>query len=219
MKLKSFGCSLIFGSELADESYPVASDLTWPAHLAKHLNLEYECYARPGSGNLQILEQVLSQATAFDSQLFVVGWTWIDRFDYCDIQQKQGNNTWKTIIPSNNDKLSEFYFKHISSEYRDKLTTLIYIKTAIHLLEQRNIRYIMTYMDPWLFERRWHVTPAVLDLQNQIEHKLTTFDNMNFLDWSRKNHYPETQLWHPLELAHKSAADYLINNKLTSINS
>lgn len=205
MKLKSFGCSLIFGSELADESYPQASQQTWPALLAQDLELDYECHARPGCGNLQILQQVMDQSVSTDSKLFVIGWTWIDRFDYCDILQDQSSNIWKTIIPSNTDKLSEFYYRNFSSEYRDKLTTLIYIKTAMEILDQRGIKYIMTYMDPWLFERRWHVTPGVLELQNQIEPRLTVFDGLNFLDWSRKNNYPETKLWHPLEEAHRSA--------------
>ena len=64
MKLKSFGCSFIFGSELAydgrDSPYATPSQLTWPAHLAQHLNYNYQCYARPGAGNLQILEQIFT---------------------------------------------------------------------------------------------------------------------------------------------------------------
>jgi hypothetical protein len=209
MKLKSFGCSLIFGSELADESYPVASNLTWPALLAQSLDLEYECHAQPGCGNLQILERVLDQSVAQESDLFVIGWTWIDRFDYCDISQDQSANVWRTVIPSNSDKLSEFYYRNLSSEFRDKLTTLIYIKTAMDILEQRSIRYVMTYMDPWLFERRWHVTPGVLDLQDQIQPKLVTFEGLNFLDWSRKKGFAETKLWHPLEDAHRSAFELI----------
>ena len=89
MTLKSFGCSFIFGSELADDGrdgpYATPSQLTWPAHLSKHLSRDYQCYARPGAGNLQILEQLLNQsAINDDTDLFVIGWTWIDRFDYYD---------------------------------------------------------------------------------------------------------------------------------------
>lgn len=209
MKLKSFGCSLIFGSELSDEYYPRASQLSWPALWAKELELEYECWAEPGCGNLQILQRVIDQVVDPDSELFVIGWTWIDRFDYCDIVQDESCTTWKTIIPSNTDKLSKLYYRNFSSEYRDKLTTLIYIKTAMDMLDQRGIKYVMTYMDSWLFERRWHVTPGILELQNKIEPKMTTFEGLNFLDWSRSKGYAETKLWHPLEDAHRSAFELI----------
>jgi len=90
--LKSFGCSFIFGSELLDSDIDsvicTPSQHTWPALVAKHLDFEYECYASPGSGNLQILERLLNQLpTITSSDVVIIGWTWIDRFDYC-------NNSW-----------------------------------------------------------------------------------------------------------------------------
>ena len=65
MKLKSFGCSYIFGSELSDDLLPPsptkpASQLTWPALLAQRFDLPYECYALPATGNLRILDQLLA---------------------------------------------------------------------------------------------------------------------------------------------------------------
>ena len=65
MKLKSFGCSFIWGSDLPDDGRNLpratASRLTWPALLAQDLEYEYECHARPGAGNLQITERLLNQ--------------------------------------------------------------------------------------------------------------------------------------------------------------
>ena len=62
MNLKSFGCSFIYGNELSDEVgtevYLNPSQLTWPALLSKQYDYGYQCYARPGSGNLQIAEKV-----------------------------------------------------------------------------------------------------------------------------------------------------------------
>jgi hypothetical protein len=217
MKLKSFGCSLIFGNELSDDhGYP--SKLTWPALLSKKLELEYECHARPGCGNLQILEQVLNQSIANDPAIFVVGWSWIDRFDYRI--NTPGIDRWETITSGNNSKLAKTYYRDLSSEFRDKFSTLIYIKTAIDTLKQQNIRFIMTYMDPWLFEQRWHVTPAILDLQKQVLPYMTTFEGKNFLDWSRDHGYPEGVNWHPLDQAHDAAADYMIKffDKQKTIN-
>jgi hypothetical protein len=214
MKLKSFGCSFIFGNELADDGRAgpnaTPSQLTWPAHLAEHLNYNYECYANPGSGNLQILEQILNQASKKDEHdLFVIGWTWIDRFDY--YPATPSCRPWRTIMPVDTDDLAKVYYRDLHSEYRDKFTCLSYIKLAIDTLNQKGIQFIMTYMDELLFDQRWHVTPAVIDLQDCIKPHMTKFDGVSFLEWSRAKGYPETAAWHPLEQAHAAAGKYMIN--------
>jgi hypothetical protein len=61
-----------------------------------------------------------------------------------------------------------------------------------------------------MFDRQWHLTPAVTDLQEYILPYMTTFDNLNFVDWSKKNGYPITKIGHPLEAAHHAAGDYVI---------
>ena len=116
MRLKSFGCSFIFGSELADDGsngpHDTPSQLTWPAHLARHLSRDYVCYARPGSGNLQILENILNQAATSDAaDLFVIGWTWIDRFDYYPANPASPSRSpWRTIMPVDTDDLAKVYY-------------------------------------------------------------------------------------------------------------
>jgi hypothetical protein len=210
MNLKSFGCSFIFGSELNDcVSVDTPSHLTWPAHLAQHLARKYECYAWPGAGNLQILEHILNQATvSSQTDLFVIGWTWIDRFDYYSTSPNR--SPWCTIMPTDTNDLATIYYRDLHSEYRDKFTCLSYIKLAIDTLDQKGIPFIMTYMDELLFDKRWHTTPAVLELQKYIKPYMTTFDGQTFLDWSRSKGYPETLAWHPLEAAHTAASDYMI---------
>jgi hypothetical protein len=217
MKLKSFGCSFIFGSDLADDGRtgPVAtsSQLTWPAQLSQHLNREYECYARPGSGNLQILERMLNQAaTSSSTDLFVIGWTWLDRFDYYDsnYDPTTKRTPWSTVMPIDDTSVAKTYYKHLHSEYRDKFSCLGYIKLAIDTLDQKGIPFVMTYMDELLFDQRWHTSPSVTELQHYIEPRMTTFNGQTFLNWSRSNGYPESEAWHPLELAHRAATDYMI---------
>jgi hypothetical protein len=39
---------------------------------------------------------------------------------------------------------------------------------------------------------------------------MTTFDNLNFVNWSKKNGYPITKIGHPLEEAHVNAGNYII---------
>jgi hypothetical protein len=161
MKLKSFGCSFIYGADLADtvsyQSFPSPSQSTWPARLAQSLGYEYECHAHSGSGNLRILEQILNHAQSGD--LCVVGWTWIDRFDYTAYavpSDSDDNNAWKTLTPANVNRCAANYYRDLHSQYRDKLTTLIHIKSAIDLFKQKNIPFIMTYMDNLIFETDWH---------------------------------------------------------------
>jgi hypothetical protein len=206
MDIKSFGCSFIYGSELADDKGTRSdpSQLTWPALLSKQSDYGYQCYAQPGIGNLQIAEQVLNQSTDF--ALYIIGWTWIDRFDYVDSK----DNQWVTILPVNTDSIATTYYKNMHSEYRDKLTTLMNIRLVIDTLQQKGYPFIMTFMDNLAFDTRWHTNTAILELQDYVRPHMTCFDGMNFLDWSKEQGYPIGTAAHPLEQAHAAAAEYML---------
>lgn len=212
--LKSFGCSFIFGSDLPDSTDQKASHLTWPAHLANHMSYEYGCYARGGIGNFQILQQILNQTCFNHNDFFVVGWTWSDRFDYgpgVDFGQTVLKYRLKTLRPTSNTRLAQVYYKNLHSEYQDKLQTLIYIKTAIDVLHQKNIPFVMTFMDDYLLESKWQYEQlAISYLQKQVAPHLTTFEGVNFYKWSQKHNYLISDAWHPLEQAHRAAADYVV---------
>lgn len=212
MTLKSFGCSFVFGSDLADiptnNSVFKFSQSTWPALLANRFDMQYQCHARPGSGNLQIAEQVLNQCCPDSTDFFVINWAYIDRFDYTNAST---SSTWNTLRPGDTDTLTKTYYQKLHSEYRDKLSTLIYARTVIDTLKHNNIKFLMTYMDNLMFDQQWHVSPAVSVLQNYIKPYTTTFEGETFLNWSRAHGYPESSKCHPLEQAHQSAADYMIN--------
>ena len=217
MKLKSFGCSFVFGTDLAgakewSQTKDGASNHTWPARIAQHLGYDYECFAWAGLGNLQILERVLNQVNT-EPALFVVNWSWIDRFDYYDSSWNPGQKRtpWNTIMPIDEDNLAKIYYRDLHSEYRDKLTTLIMIKLAIDTLQQHGHQIIMSYMDDLIFETEWHVSPAVLELQDYVRPFMTTFEGKTFLQWCQHHGYRINELMHPLEEAHAAAADYLIN--------
>ena len=71
----------------------------------------------------------------------------------------------------------------------------------------------MTLMDNTLFDPidpGWQDPYALRNLQRLIAPYITKFDNMDFLSWARKNNYPISDSWHPLEEAHRAAADYMI---------
>jgi hypothetical protein len=216
MNLKSFGCSFIFGSELNDIGqnghYANGSKLTWPAHLARHLDHPYLCYARPGAGNLQIAERALTHLATNEHALFVINWTYIDRFDYVDntAGSKWPGMPWSTLMPIDTTSTATVYYKELHSEIRDKLTTLMYIKLVIDALLQKKYPFVMTYMDDLMLDQRWHTTPAIVDLQEYIRPHLTTFDGLNFQQWSKKNGHPITSIGHPLESAHAAAGQLMI---------
>lgn len=219
MILKSFGCSFIFGTDLADDGrhlpLPTASNHTWPALLARHLNYEYACCARPGSGNLQIAERVLSHLVDDVPDLVVIGWTWIDRFDYTGTVIKNTDKhsqwcNWKTLLPTDDSLLAHHYYKELHSEFKDKFASLINIKLVIDTLQQNKIPFVMTYMDDLLFDQTCNNTPAVILLQDYIKPYMTRFDGLSFLQWSQRNRYEISANLHPLEQAHQGATDYLI---------
>ena len=209
MILKSFGCSFIFGTDLADDGRnnfkATPSQLTWPSLLAKDYGFQYSCYARPGSGNLQILERLLSQLACNENAFYVIGWSWIDRFDY----NSRFDDSWRTIMPIDTDVLAKTYYKDLHSQYRDKLTTLINIKIAIDTLKQKNCSFIMTYMDDLIFETEWHATPAITDIQDYIRPYMTRFDNKSFLEFSKEKGFPISETLHPLEEAHQAAFELI----------
>ena len=215
MNLKSFGCSFIFGSDLADDGrgkrYATPSKLTWPSLLANKLGRDYSCHARPGSGNLQILERDMDLDTSEnEDSLYVIGWTWIDRFDYVHPVEY----LWHTIMPVDKDSVARHYYRDLHSQYRDKLTTLIYIKTAVDILKQHGISFIMTNIDQLIWEPEIYSAAAIKNMQDHIFPYFKYFENKTFLDWSRANDFEISAAWHPLEPAHAAAADYAADHFL-----
>jgi hypothetical protein len=115
--------------------------------------------------------------------------------------------------------LAKTYYQELHSETRDKLTSLMSIKTVIDSLQERDFPFIMTYMDELLFDRTYNTTPTITALQDYIEPCMTRFEGQTFLNWSRKHDYPESAGWHPLEQAHAVGAEVIIQtfNKQNTI--
>jgi len=215
MKLKSFGCSFIYGTDLSDNDkdskWPRASELTWPALIAKELGFSYQCYARPGAGNLSILEKILSQIETSHNEpaCYVIGWTYIDRFDYLSAENSHREH-WETLRPGSDGSLEHFYYKYLHSELSDKLSNLIYIETAINTLQEKNIPFFMTYQDELLFDQRWHCPPSVVNLQTRVQPHMHNFEGNPFVTWSRDCGFEISETAHPLEPAHQAAAQLML---------
>lgn len=200
MKLTSHGCSFVYGSELSSPS------LSWPSLIAKRLHFDYDCFAVPGSGNLQIMESIMLNADKTD--ICIINWTWLDRFDWIDTYDE----SWQTFRPALDHDHAEFYYRNLHSQYRDMLTNLVYISASIEFLSQKQIPFIMTYMDHVMFDSvhpRWHQPGAVSYLQHQVRPHLHDFDGLNFLDWSRNKGFGISGNWHPSAQAHAAAAELM----------
>lgn len=214
--VKSFGCSFIFGTDLADDGRDsmcaTASALSYPALIAKHLGYQYQCFAKGGSGNLLVHERILSQIDSSTSNdLFVVNWTYIDRFDYFTDQ-------WRSLMPIDTDLRAVTYFGCLQHDYKDKLVTLQCIDHAVMKLQQHRIPFVMTYMDHLIFDTIWYGNSALEHLQRAVKPWLDTFDGLNFLQWSKRQGFAISDTEHPLEQAHVAAADMLLPKIYTILN-
>ena len=113
-------------------------------------------------------------------------------------------------MPIDETETAKIYYKDLHSEFRDKLNTLTCMRLTIDFLRERNQPFIMTYMDNLTFDNQWNTTPAIAELQNYVKPYMTTFEGLNLQEWSKKNKYPISNIGHPLEQAHRSAGDYII---------
>lgn len=211
--LKSFGCSFIYGSDLSDCTDFKHSQLTWPALIASKLNLEYQCLAQPGQGNFKIYADILANSEPNEHSVFLINWTWIDRYDYIDHRE-----SWQTLRPADENQLQKFYYQNLHSQMQDMICDATYILAACKHLQQLNIPYVMTYMDSLLFEsvdQSWHNPKYVDSLQNNLSTVLKNFDGVNFLTWAKNNNFEISSRWHPLETAHVAAADFWISTVKT----
>jgi hypothetical protein len=119
-------------------------------------------------------------------------------------------NTWQTILPVDTTPEADFYYRNLHSQLRDKLSSLMSIKLTIDTLLQKKFPFVMTYMDHLLFDDKWNITPAITEMQAYVKPYMTTFDGLNFQEWSKKNNFSISKIGHPLEQAHHSASEYVI---------
>jgi len=216
MNFTSFGCCFVWGNEMRDTTPTQASNSTWPALLAQHLKLPYECHAQAGHGNFSITNQVLDQIATDEPALYVINWTWIDRFDYLDPNYQDGR--WNTFRPGAHGAgnryrpESTFYYRCIHSELRDKLTSLQNIKLVAMELESVGQPFIMTYMDDLLFDQRWNTTPSMLKQQEYLKSRMHTFNGDNMVEYAKNNGHNITPAAHPLEPAHRDLFNYALTN-------
>ena len=157
----------------------------------------------------------MNELATDDPAIYVINWTWIDRFSYIDLSKSTPLHPynpmgWSSIMPIDTDQKSRIYYRDLHSQLRDTIETLTVIKATIDCLRQTNHEFIMTWTDPLVWEDQYLRPPAVCWLQNQVKPYLCDFEGQSFLEWSRKRQFAISDTLHPLESAHEAAAEHLL---------
>ena len=223
------GDSFTRGDELADcpeqqvSPYQNSfSQSTWPALVAKSLNVDYNAEAIGGKGNQWI--SFTTNGNIKQDNIFIINWTWFERFDYVGTE----TDIWETTHPRHENKLDHYFYKNIDNDIWNLFRNLQQMHSTIQLLKQHNIKFIMTCLDPEYTTKVLDIhpypyprppgleawDPAVDRLHDQVVPHILDFEGQTFLEWSHSNNFKCGPNGHPLEDAHAAAADYIIKNKL-----
>lgn len=221
-KVIAVGDSFTRGDELAscpkqlhEYLFPFQySNSTWSALIAKLRDYDYECYALGGIGNQWISWKIADKLE--QDTLVIVNWTWFERFDYIDTDI----DVWKTTHSRHEDKLNHYFYRNLDSDIWNLHRNLQQMHSAISLLKQHNIDFIMTCLDnnycadfstirPPGSEVSAHWKNCITNLQAQVVPHIVDFEGISFLEWSRHNNFEFGPNGHPLEKAHIEAANYI----------
>lgn len=239
----AIGDSFTRGDELADcpeqAIHPYRASFsrqTWPALIAKSLNIDYSAEAVGGRGNQWI--SFITGANSIDTSDFngtvkqdtflIVNWSWFERFDYIDSHR---DDTWWTTHPHHDNKADHYFYKNIDNDIWSLHRNLQQMHSTIQLLKQNNIKFVMTCLDPGYTNTLGDIRPdsygkdkihgteaswitAIDQLHKKVVPHILEFDGQTFLEWSHSNNFKCGPGGHPLEDAHAAAADYILVNKL-----
>lgn len=243
--LISGGDSGVFGTGLSDHANKFdASNLTWPALLAKHQNRQYLCVAQPGYSNMAIARTVINACQQNrDKDLFVaVSWTFLNRFEfrfaYDPWANKDGSkdlefysswfnfssrdlgDTERHIAQSKKSTLRfvEDFYRHVAHdtiyEYYATLKEIVFLQ---NYLKVNSIPYVFTLLHNF-FNKDIH-DHNVQALYQQIDFEPWYFfpPLRGFISWALENNYEITDCEHPSDLAHQDAVSLIkefINEKV-----
>lgn len=203
-RLITHGCSFTYGQELAD---PGSS--SWPALLARKLDIELLNLAQPGYSNDLILQEIVTEninpkvgtPRAWDYQdLVIIGWTSHLRMGFVDDQ------SWYTVRPGATE-----HIKH-----RSTINELLVKTTNTDWLYQRWIQQVILAQE-YLRNRHAHFLMfSVFDnlFHDKKRHKL--YEKViprHFVGWPREQMVdwtygcPDGPEGHPLERGHAKTAD------------
>lgn len=234
MKLIAGGDSFVWGSELEDHkhgSHGGHSQSTFPAILAGQYKLDYECVALPGSGNDSITRRVIEACHDQDDIAVLVSWTWSARYEFRFVHDQ----CWTTVnarqyeIAENTDTphgdFIQHFFRSVGfSDYWETYSSLREMMRLQDYLALRKIPYMFTITDNWFAKAHSikHADTSIRSLYSQIDWNhwyffppSTDSSPRGFYQWAAEEDYELAPQHHPLERAHRDAADMMSHRFLT----
>ena len=233
MILVAAGDSFIWGSELADcrhcrYGYSGYSKQTFSALLAHQANMQYACAAYPGNANNAISRMAIDMLNNIQEDKFLlVEWTYPQRYEFRINDEWVSVNSWHTAAK----EFSESYFKHAGdSEYFELYAVLKEIVFLQHYCQVNNIPYMFMTADNHFYEHENYARrqdAGLNNLYNQIDwdkwflfkpgiEENETRAPRGFYQWAIENKYIVGPQGHPLEEAHRAAAE-LIKEKFNEM--
>ncbi len=185
-KLVSFGCSYTAGQFLSDVKHTdfIPSKFAWPEICAKLLKIECDNNAVGGSGNLEILYNILKYDKFNDNDIVVVMWTHFNR----DVIFSENNEDveWKKGAPGARVSYHEGSSRRIKelthhwlkthSDYDINIRQWMYINHANEFFKSRNLNFYHLFFPNFNFSDLETKKPSFLKLNNVIPHKLNAID-------------------------------------------
>jgi len=229
------GDSFVWGTELADCTYTVYSQSTFPALLSNSQGLNYQCVARPGNANDAITRMVIDKCeNIIDDMAVVVAWSFVTRYEFKFTYSIDSPiSPWCSINLHRNkfqiDRFSEEFFKHVGTnpDYQ-KYNTLRSIILLQTYLEKKNIPYLFLPTDSHFYvdhgEGVDSIVKTLFDLINwdnwyffpSATESWNTTSPRGFYQWAVESKYSIGSDQHPLEKAHQDAAQ-LIQGKFNEL--
>ncbi len=159
-RLVSFGCSYTYGTALPN------TQQSWPFILGKLLKMPVANEAKPGSGNLEILWDILNFKFERSDVCFVM-WSHFSR-DYIFHQSGRHKR-----IHNNDAKLTKNWLL-THTDYDANIRNWLYIHHADSYLKLKNILVFHLFGGNYKQER--FSSPQCIDLKNIVDIEFENFD-------------------------------------------
>ena len=219
-KILSAGCSFIQGSELGDE-HPF-SHQTYPALIAKQLQVDYDSVAYPSASN-QGIAKTLFDYKRLDNCLVIVQWTFPSRLGVnlsYEYKGKHGQNKqWFDLAPNNWDLINHFneyreYTQQLKDLNIDKLHDVVYRHTGnddnfnfYTLLAIRAAQQLLaSTKTPYIFIAGCNALSNIKGVHN--------IDGLGFVEYCDAKKFLKGPHNHPLHEAHQSVCNFILDKKL-----
>lgn len=219
-KLVAAGCSFIQGCELGDENSKLGYSVqTYPALIAKHYDLRYECLAYGGASNTGIANMILNHD--IHDSILLVQWTYESRIgmhtNFAVNPQNKNGNKWfdfapghwdfddskwdltnlsRKLMSAGIDKFNNDFYRFAGNDETFLLITDLAMKSVLYQASVQNVKVLFFTASDSLIERNGCMG----------------FDGYNFLEFSHKHKCPMGYYGHPLHEAHRLTADYVLQN-------